>query len=71
MQLTREQAYLAMYSFLEKQFSLGCKELGAVLSSMSLLPDGSPADAALAIDWQEAVAAAISGSVNAQLELRQ
>ena len=70
MQLTKEQAYLAMYSFLDKQFSLGCKELGGILGSMSLLPDGNPADAAFASDWQEAVAAAVSGQVNAQLSLQ-
>jgi len=70
MQLTQEQAYLAMYSFLDKQFSLGWKELGGILGSMSLLPDGRPADAALVSHWQEAVAAATSGTVNAQLALR-
>lgn len=70
MQLTKEQAYLAMYSFLDKQFSLGCEELGSILGSMSLLPDGSPADPALSADWQEAVTAAVSGQVNAQLALQ-
>ena len=71
MQLTQEQAYLAMYAFLDKQFLNGWTELGGILGSMSLLPDGSPADAALASDWQDAVAAAISGTIKAQLELQQ
>ena len=36
MQLTKEQAYLAMYSFLDKQFSLGCKELaGQILEALN------------------------------------
>lgn len=67
MQLTEEQAYLAMYYFLDKHFALGLEELGGILSSMSLLPDGKPADAAISIEWQEAVSAAMSGQVNAQL----
>jgi len=70
MQLTKEQAYLAMYSFLDKQYSLGCEELGSILGNMSLLPDGNPADPALASDWQEAVTAAVSGQINAQLTLQ-
>ena len=40
MQLTKEQAYLAMYSFLDKQFSLGCGELGSILGSiLGMTPD--------------------------------
>ena len=68
-QLTPAQAYLAMYAFLDKQFSLGCEELGGILGSMSLLADGSPADQALVQEWQEAVASALSGNVDAQLRL--
>ncbi len=70
MQLTKQQAYLAMYSFLDKQFSLGCEKLGSILGSMSLLADGTPADPALASDWDEAVTAAASGQVDAQLSLQ-
>ena len=70
MQLTSDQAYLAMYSFLGKQFSLGCEELGSILGSMSLLPDGRPADPAFASDWQQAVNEAVAGQVNAQLTLQ-
>lgn len=70
MKLTPEQAYLAMYFFLNKHFSLGCEELGGILGSMSLLPDGSPADSAFASDWQEAVAAALSDKVDARLTFR-
>ena len=69
MQLTQEQAYLAMFSFLDKQFSLGCEELGAILGSMSLLPDGTPADPAFASDWHDAVVAAVSGQVDVKLSL--
>lgn len=68
-QLTSDQAYLAMFAFLDRQFSLGWEELGGVLGSMSLLADGSPADPALAQDWRAAVEAALSGKVDAQLRL--
>ncbi|MBB1089101.1 hypothetical protein H4F99_11480 [Lysobacter sp. SG-8] len=68
-QLTQEQAYMAMFVFLDKQFSLGCEELGGILGSMSLLQDGSPADQAFIQDWQEAVAAALSGNAAAQVRL--
>lgn len=70
MQLTQEQAYLAMYSFLAKQFSLGSEELGGILGSMSLLPDGTPTDSVFASDWTEAVAAALSGSVSSHPALK-
>lgn len=67
--LTSAEAYLAMYAFLEKQFDLGCEELGSILGSMSLLPDGSVADPALARDWSEAISLAKAGRVDAWLQL--
>lgn len=69
--MTQEQAYLAMYCFLEKQWSLGLNDLPALLGSMSLLADGSPVDSALLIDWNEAVAAAVAGRVDASLVLKK
>lgn len=68
--LTEREAYLAMFSFLERQYELGCKELGGILGSMSLLPDGTPADAALWEDWKGSVGAAKAGEVEAQLRLK-
>ena len=67
MLLTPQQAYLAMFAFLERNFQLGMPELGVILSPMQLLPDGSPADPAFAQDWLQCVELAISGSVDAQL----
>ncbi len=58
--LTAEQAYRAMVLFLERQYALaGSDQLGALLGGMALLDDGSPADPALAKDWQEAVRDAV------------
>ena len=71
MQLTEEQAYLAMHNFLAKQFSLGWTDLGALLGSMSMLPDGLPADRAFVADWRTAVGAATTGSADARLVLDQ
>jgi hypothetical protein len=66
--LTEQQAYLAMFAFLEAEYRLASSdEIGALLGSMSLLPDGSPADPAIKKQWAEAMAAALGGSVNAAL----
>ena len=51
-----KQAYLAMYSFLEELYvKYEFDQLGGLLGSMSLLPDGSPADHAIWGDWLRAV----------------
>lgn len=68
-QLTKQQAYLAMFAFLERQYLLGAEELGSLLGSLALLPDGSPADPAHAAEWSAAVQQALSGQVFAELNL--
>ncbi len=69
-QLSTQQAFLAMYSFLDAHYQRSkADDLGALLGSMSLLRDGSPADPAVASDWQAAVDAALSGSVAAAMEI--
>ena len=68
--LSTHQAFLAMYSFLDAHYQRSkADDVGALLGSMSLLRDGSPADPAVASDWQAAVAAALSGSVHAAMEI--
>lgn len=69
-QLSPHQAYLAMFAFLEEQYRL-CPsgEIGGLLGSMSLLPDGAPADSAVANQWQKAVQAACAGEVSAAVVL--
>ena len=70
-ELTEQQAYLAMFAFLEAQYrSTGSDELGVLLGSLALLPDGSPADASLKSEWHASVEAALAGHVNATLSLR-
>lgn len=70
-QLNEHQAYLAMFAFLEAQYrSTASDDLGALLGSLSLLPDGSPADTALGSEWHASVEAALSGRVNASLSLK-
>ncbi|MBV1775049.1 hypothetical protein KSF73_04900 [Burkholderiaceae bacterium DAT-1] len=69
--LTPEQAYLAMYAFLDKQHTLGCEELGGLLGAMSLLEDGRPIDQAIVTDWAESVEAALSGQVDTRLILNR
>jgi len=69
-QLTSKQAYLAMYSFLDAHYQrTKADDVGALLGSMSFLPDGVPLDPVVAEDWRVALQAAISGSVDASLRL--
>ncbi len=69
--LTEEQAFLAMYSFLEEYFSLtNAEDIGALLGSMALMEDGTSADAAIQQDWEKAVNKALSGKVQAEFELK-
>ena len=69
--LTQEQAYAAMYAFLEQHFRLtNSDDLCALLGSMSLLPDGKPADPAVAQDWQDAIAKALKSKDVADLKLK-
>lgn len=70
MQLSQHQAYLAMYAFLSEIYTrTHSDELGALLGSMSLLPDGGTADPAIRHEWQAAVAAALAGEVDATMAL--
>ncbi len=68
LQLTEREAYLAMFHFLEAHYKRGLEELGGLLGSLALLPDGSPADPACLQDWKLAVDAVRKGHA-ADLEL--
>jgi hypothetical protein len=69
--LSEHEAYLAMYAFLSSYNERGrSDEVGALLGSLSLLSNGSPADPALALDWQQACRAVRAGKVDAQMKLR-
>lgn len=70
-QLTEREAYAAMFAFLEHRFDqTQSDELGALLGSMSLLPNGTTADPAIWEDWCAAIAKAKSGAVRQDMELR-
>jgi len=54
--LTVEEAYKAMYLYLEKLYYLtNSDDLGGFLGSMTLLPDGRPMDPVVWQDWLESV----------------
>jgi len=60
--MTDEQAYAAMFHFLDQLWErTKSDDIGGLLGDMSLLPDGSTADPAVAIEWQEAVDFALAG----------
>jgi hypothetical protein len=69
--MTEQQAYLAMFRFLEQWYErTKADELGGMLGSMALLPDGSTADPAAWKDWLKAVDHVKQGGDTGQLELR-
>jgi hypothetical protein len=70
-QITVREAYAAMYRYLEKVYQLtGADDLGGLLGSMSLLPDGQTADPAAWADWIRAVEEIRAGRGNLQLGLK-
>lgn len=69
--MTQQEAYLAMFAFLEAHYQRGSSDdIGALLVALSLLPDGTFADGAMAKDWREACEAACAGQVDAAMQLR-
>jgi hypothetical protein len=69
--LSDEQAYAAMFYFIERIYEhTKSDDLGGLLGSMSVLEDGAPADAAVASDWLEAVNFARAGGKPSSLALR-
>jgi hypothetical protein len=65
--LTKEEAYLAMFAFLEAYYLRGKSgEIGGMLGSMSLLQDGRAADSAIEKDWDDAIEKVIQGKVDAK-----
>jgi hypothetical protein len=69
-QLSRNQAYLAMFAFLEAHWKRsGSDDIAALLGSMSQLAGGVPADPAISADWESAVDAAVAGSIDARMQV--
>jgi hypothetical protein len=59
-----------MFAFLDAHYQrTKADDVGALLGSMSFLPDGAPADPAIAEDWRAAVQAAVTGAVDPALRL--
>ena len=68
--MTDTQAYAAMFNFLEEYWKRGQSEdIGNLLSSLSLLPDGASADPAMDDDWKNAVEYALKGGKAGSLTL--
>lgn len=56
MHLTEEEAYLAMFKFLENYYFLTkTDDVGALLGIMNFMEDGKPVDIALWDDWLECI----------------
>lgn len=70
MTLTVEQAYAAMFRFLEVYYrDTKSDDVGALLGSMSLLPDGFTADPAIISEWLAACRDVLSERVDLSLQL--
>jgi hypothetical protein len=68
--MTDQQAYAAMFHFLEERYkSLPSDALGGLLGDMSLLADKQPADPAISAAWQRAVEYALEGGEAGYLKL--
>jgi hypothetical protein len=53
---TKEEAYMAMFFFLEKHYDFTkSDDIGALLGAMRILEDGMPVDNALWSDWDESL----------------
>lgn len=69
-ELTKKEAYLAMFAFLDEYYNLTkSDDIGGLLGSMSLLADGHPSDPAMLEDWLEAIDKVKSNQVDASLKL--
>ena len=54
--MNQEQAYRAMFHFMEKYYALTqAEDIGILLGSMQLLADGLPADRAIWNEWLAAI----------------
>ena len=68
--LTDKEAFLAMFVFLQERYErLRSDDLAALLSDLSLLPDGGTADPAAWQSWLTAIEKAKTGAVDAALIL--
>lgn len=68
--LTVDEAYLAMFAFIEKRYRLtSSDDLAAFLSDMSLQFSGGTSDPAIQGDWEESVELARAGKVDAMARL--
>lgn len=69
--LANDEAYLAMFAFLERFYEqTRSDDVGGLLGSLSLLPDGRPTDAAITEEWTSAKQAARNNSVQIRLTLK-
>jgi hypothetical protein len=68
--LSKREAYAAMFAFLEEIYQrTESADLGALLGGMSLLKDGGTADPAAWADWEAAVRKVKERKVNLDLDL--
>ena len=66
--LTSEQAYFAMFAFLEEFYAKRkWDDIGALLGLLAYWQDGMPASPKIMSDWEESVQKARAGGVDLRL----
>lgn len=69
--LSKKEAYLAMFAFLEERYEMTqSDDLGVLLGSMMLLDDGETADPAVWHEWCDAIEKSLSGATNENFDLK-
>ncbi|MBI1423281.1 MAG: hypothetical protein GC149_07435 [Gammaproteobacteria bacterium] len=69
--LTKQEAYQAMYSFLESVYEMNkSDDIASLLGAMSMLHDGKTADPAIWQDWENSIKKVKTGSVDVSLRLK-
>jgi hypothetical protein len=70
--LTKKEAYLAMFAFLENEYEMSkSDDIGGLLSNISLLPDGKSVDPAAWKDWEDAIKKVKESKIDASLKLKK
>ena len=70
--LTKKEAYLAMFRFLERQYEMtSSDDIGSLLGGMQLLADGITADEGEWLEWLDAVRVVKNGYTGAQFRIEK
>lgn len=68
--LSKKDAYLAMFSFLEEYYiRTGSDDIGSLLGEMCLTDNGMPVESACWDEWKRSLQKALNNEVDAEMRL--